>query len=409
MTGGVWVSTDTEEIDRLASGFTLAIAEVGRVNSVLVNAQLRLAQHLGGGPLLEEALELIDAAKGRCASLIEKLGTRAQSLREAAAGYEGTSTISYNLHEMMGRVLGRNVIPVVGGQVLTNLVTGERLFGPDQSALLLGATNLTGIASITQIVTTRMRPDDPVGAAEGFITMGDPVDSAGPAAAGSLTDVAKRIELSYYASDDESQGAVEIQRVEHADGTLSWVVAIPGTQTVADPDQPMNAVTNVPAYLGISSPAESMVVLAMARAGIKPGEEVLLAGHSQGGMTAVRLANDPAVTQLFTIAGVMTFGAPVGHIPVPNVPTLNVRHVQDGVPAIDGSAIPEVTDPQQVTVVRTLEDGVPEHDMATYIETMEVVEEGAFPGLTDWQRDTAHLFAGEGDEVTAQVYLGTQG
>ena len=67
MTGGVWVSTDTEEIDRLASGFTLAIAEVGRVNSVLVNAQLRLAQHLGGGPLLEEALGLIDAAKGRCA------------------------------------------------------------------------------------------------------------------------------------------------------------------------------------------------------------------------------------------------------------------------------------------------------------------------------------------------------
>ena len=47
--------------------------------------------------------------------------------------------------------------------------------------------------------------------------------------------------------------------------------------------------------------------------------------------------------------------------------------------------------------------------MATYIETMEVVEEGTFPGLTDWQRDTAHLFAGEGDEVTAQVYLGTQG
>ena len=408
MSGDMWVSTDTAEIDRLAGGFVLAIDEVKDVDTVLANAHIQLIHQGGGGPLHAEAIELIEAARALCTGFIECLGNRMTALREASAGYRGSATIEYELNKALGGVIGVNALFSVGGSVARNAATGQPLFGPELSALLLGATRIDQIARLTQIITTRMRPDDPVAAAEGFITMDEPVDSTQPAAAGTLNDLAQRIDMSYDVAADESQGAVEIQKVEHADGTVSWVVSIPGTQTLDNPGQPYHGLTNLSAYLGMSSPADSLVVLAMARAGIKPGEPVLLSGHSQGGMTATRLANDPAVKKLFSIQGVVTFGSPVGHIPVADVPTMNVRHVEDGVPALEGTAVPQVTDDQQVVVTRTLEPGTPEHDMATYAETAERIDESAFPALTDWERDTAHLFAGDGDVVTSQVFLGTQ-
>lgn len=64
------------------------------------------------------------------------------------------------------------------------------------------------------------------------------------------------------------------------------------------------------------------------------GSQVLLVGHSQGGMVAEALAEHPRVGQA-TIAGVLTAGAPVLATPVPpDVPYLALENVADPVPRL---------------------------------------------------------------------------
>ena len=55
----------------------------------------------------------------------------------------------------------------------------------------------------------------------------------------------------------------------------------------------------------------------MDQAGIAPGDAVLLAGHSLGGIVATSMAADPAITSRYRIAAVITAGAPVSGESVP--------------------------------------------------------------------------------------------
>ena len=44
----------------------------------------------------------------------------------------------------------------------------------------------------------------------------------------------------------------------------------------------------------------------------------------------MRLATTPSVTDRYSVAAVVTFGAPVGHLRAGKVPALHVRHAEDG-------------------------------------------------------------------------------
>ncbi|WP_432512951.1 hypothetical protein [Kineococcus sp. SYSU DK001] len=138
-------------------------------------------------------------------------------------------------------------------------------------------------------------------------------------------------------------GGIRLERVTQADGRVGWVVEIPGTQDwtplPASTTTPMDLTTNLRAVAGQPTATGAAVVAALRQAGVGAGEPVLLAGHSQGGLTAASLAADPAVRAEFHVTHLLTAGSPVDGIAVPEgVRTVSFEHTGDVVPALDGQA-----------------------------------------------------------------------
>ncbi|WP_264030563.1 hypothetical protein [Cellulosimicrobium sp. SH8] len=116
------------------------------------------------------------------------------------------------------------------------------------------------------------------------------------------------------------------------------IVSVPGTQPW-DPRagaNPVDLTGNLVSAGGGTSTMTAAVELAMRVAGVPPGAEVLLVGHSQGGLTVAELASDPAIVSRFSVTDVVTFGAPVDGVVVdPRVSVLALQHANDLVPRLD--------------------------------------------------------------------------
>ncbi len=139
--------------------------------------------------------------------------------------------------------------------------------------------------------------------------------------------------------DGPVEAQVSVQRLDHADGTRSWVVAVPGTEKWnLGGANPLDALTDVELVGTMPDDATAFVVRAMTQAGIQPGEPVLIAGHSAGGMVAGRIASDPVLAGHFDVAAIVTAGsATAGYDIPPTTAALHLEHAQD---ARAGSARP---------------------------------------------------------------------
>jgi hypothetical protein len=114
-------------------------------------------------------------------------------------------------------------------------------------------------------------------------------------------------------------GEIGVQRLVGPDGTVRFVVQLPGTESWAlTPDSTARDLsTNLHTMAGGSTVYMRGIEAAMAQAGIPPGAPVMLVGHSQGGMTAAALAADPAFRRRFNVTQVVTAGAPIARFDVP--------------------------------------------------------------------------------------------
>ena len=133
-------------------------------------------------------------------------------------------------------------------------------------------------------------------------------------------------------------GAVRIVSVTQADGSVAYIVNIPGTETwgINGSGQGRDLTSNLMVMAGQSSSAQRAIELAMEQAGIPPGAPVLLAGHSQGGMLAAALASDPAFMDKYNVTNVVTVGSPVDGVNIdPRVQVLEAQHQGDLVPTLD--------------------------------------------------------------------------
>jgi hypothetical protein len=248
------------------------------------------------------------------------------------------------------------LVPVVGAFLLG--ATNHPAAGPPSStvphaaSVLLGgsrtATLLLGTPTSGLVVTPVVRARKPRQVATPPSGIGDVMD---------------RVDAMYARPDGSgaAPGSVGIERLEHADGSVSWLVAIPGTEVwspVAG-SNPLDLTSDLTAVAGSPDDATAVATKAMLLAGIRPDEPVMLAGHSLGGLVAMNVAQDPAIQDRFTIAAVVTAGSPValadGALPV-GAQALHLEHLQDDVPALDGAMNPD--DPQRTTVVADL-NGVP--------------------------------------------------
>ncbi|MFT8531469.1 Mbeg1-like protein [Bifidobacterium aquikefiri] len=131
---------------------------------------------------------------------------------------------------------------------------------------------------------------------------------------------------------------IAIQQYVNEQGKRSWLVTIPGTDSHID--SPIGWLQNMELMSDNSSTrlqADSVrfVLDAMRQAGIERSENVMLVGHSQGGIVAATIAADMA--EEYQIAHVITAGSPVANHPIPgNTWVTSIEVEADVVPDLDG-------------------------------------------------------------------------
>lgn len=269
--------------------------------------------------------------------------------------------------------------------------------------------------------------DEPIpvvgGAVAGALnsTVSDDVEVAqisGPGGTGQirgLEGVANAVGDLYPNQGAVGPGTIRIDEVTQPDGSRGWVVVIPGAQDGWNGSNPLDWATTPESLVGMPTAGAAMVTQAMRMAGIKPGEQVLLAGHSQGGMIAANVAS--AVGSEFDVGGIVAFGSPVGLLDVPEgVEVLAVEHVGDPVPGLDNAANPVSED--FTTVSRNLTDSsdpevaawdsTPEaHGAEAYADTARLIEASDDPALRDFMNQFAPLLDGAGHSES-RYYQGTR-
>ena len=132
-------------------------------------------------------------------------------------------------------------------------------------------------------------------------------------------------------------GVVAIDQLTGEDGQTRYVVTIPGTyDNSLTSINPFDWRSNVDLQGGAVADSLRFTMDAMERMGIPREAEVMLVGHSQGGMVATALAGLDGIDERFTITDVVTFGSPTSDLPRrASVTYAHVEDVSDTVPALD--------------------------------------------------------------------------
>ncbi|MFE4463793.1 hypothetical protein ACFRCR_01630 [Oerskovia sp. NPDC056781] len=232
----------------------------------------------------------------------------------------------------------------------------------------------------------------------------------------SAEDLLSGIDVVYGTGNDLPDSVVSVEKYVDDDQRATWVVTVPGTQ-LGNPTTPFSMTSNFDLVQGEHADSTAHVLEAMRQAGIPAGEEVVLVGHSQGGMVAMAVA--AAATGTAAAAGtvprydvrqVLTAGAPVGLAALPSgVRATHVEIEQEGVSQLDGADNP--VGPDRVTVRADLDlPGVPgangkvPHGVPFHVEVLGRAREVGQPGLVD-NLDALEK-AVSGERVEARYFRG---
>lgn len=244
------------------------------------------------------------------------------------------------------------------GGVLTDWATGERV--PTISEL--GASSLLALGSagvgVYEAITgedTAFLDDRPGGQVSDVTVSSDPSPSPQTLQDLILDNTALRIGH----GDTSQQGQIGIQEVRSADGSEpSYIVQVPPTEgdIGAFPDayggqaNSRDWASNLRLVAGQDTAATQDVRAALEAAGVPAGANVMLVGHSQGGIVANNLAADPAFNNAdgspgsYNVTHTFSVGSPVQTtIPAQgSTESVNVSH-EGGLhpgPSVSGDPIP---------------------------------------------------------------------
>ena len=312
--------------------------------------------------------------------------------------------------ELLDRV-PRDELVTVGGAVVRSLAPGAQLPDP---APVPGAARvlLVGTAAFSAVVPGLRRRPLQVTARLGETATG-PVPAS---PADLLRDVG-----ALYPDVGGAPGTVGVEKLVRPDGSRAWVVAIPGTQTLGlgSDSNPLDLSTDLRLMAGVVDDGTELVRRALAQAGALPGEPVLLAGHSQGGMVAQALAADPGFARTFPVVAVLTAGSPVLARPVPaGIPVLSLENGSDPVVALDGQPPPAVVN--RTTAIRDLRasadpadrlaayDPGGAHNIRTYVRTAQAVSATGAPSVLSWQRAADQVLGRPGTVAVRMEFTGAR-
>lgn len=217
-------------------------------------------------------------------------------------------------------------------------------------------------------------------------------------------------------------GQVSVRRIDFADGTTSWLVTVPGTQDwlPGTGSNPADLQSNLELVGRLHADALAGVSAAMIAAGVGNGDDVVIAGHSQGGIVAADLVTSLAAAGFAGRVMAVTAGSPVGAVlpkrMTPGADVLAYGHTHDPVTGLQAGDNP--TGPHVTTVERDLgaegpggnRDVAAQHDLGTYVETARAASESGDVSVAAAEARLAELL-GEGREVATtsrEVYVVTR-
>ncbi|AYG03519.1 hypothetical protein [Gryllotalpicola protaetiae] len=212
-----------------------------------------------------------------------------------------------------------------------------------------------------------------------------------------FADLAKRIPAAGAGSPQ-----VRVERYRLPDGENRWVVYSAGTidWSLEARGEPWDDTSNVVGVAGGSAGSTRAAILALKRAGWKPGEPVVPVGHSQGGIVATAIATSGIAPTPMLV----TFGSPTAGVAAPGTVDVAVEHTDDPVPPLGGSPRPIVDERLLVREpapnARAGAAGLPSHAMTGYVSTAAEMDDSTDPRLVAARETLAEFTGGRRPEVT---------
>lgn len=338
--GGVGgIAARTEDLRSCAAVlFQVGWAVQGDAQEVAALARFLAGEVVGG-------LALESAALHRITELGEASRGLASLLGRAADSYDDAD--SWSLERMAGVVVGQ-VKNTVKAQ--TSALTGGLVEAPWDYDMrpLEAAAKAYDLSPFSAVL-------------HGFAALADGRGTARVTATGlergmaarrppdSLADLLADLEH----RNDQEPGAVDVQVLHYGDGRARRVIVhIPGTSTLLPTlSNPTDVIGDLAALEGTATAYGEGVLECLELAGVTALDEVLLVGHSQGGMVAASLAAQAARTGRYSIRDVVTVGSPIAKIDVPvGVRVLSLENRDDPIPQLDGGRNQDTRDVVTVTV-----------------------------------------------------------
>lgn len=167
---------------------------------------------------------------------------------------------------------------------------------------------------------------------------------------------------------NSGQPVVRIEQYRVGD-QRRFIVYVPGTQNLSlkASSNPFDMRSNLLLLAGARSNAARATELAILRAQVGPRDQVMLVGHSQGGLIALDIAKRSVAGQVaFRVEQVVTFGTPAGANSADSLPkVLSIENEVDLVPKLELRENP--SESNWLTLERKVEgDPISAHKMESY-------------------------------------------
>ncbi len=426
--GSHGVEAGYEQMRALASRFERQAGDLAEMaglgTRVMSDGDLLESSVLSPLTFADAQVQVLDATAGADGLTVRAVGIEADALgvRAVVAAFEASDALAWHLGETidstLGRVTGRALAPalpallVAGGltyawwsttsaeeqaavgdeladdlgrlvhdhpelaQHLVNsggglvdgltggLLTGTGLLdggGPIDRASTNDAARLMALllGNDTEFAVERIEGVDP-----------SPVQRRAP---GSLADLMVSLEDTDLLdrTDPDRHGAIQVQRIVDERGERS-IVYLPGTDDMSPVSREGGPVRDMEANYqligGLDSAYGRGIQQAMLDAGLE-GHDVMLVGHSQGGMVATALAADPGFARQFDVRHVVTAGSPTAQ--VPDLPAgtsaIHLENRGDAVPLLDGEDNPDQPHRTTVSFDAGSHDVVDNHAIDRYV------------------------------------------
>jgi len=202
--------------------------------------------------------------------------------------------------------------------------------------------------------------------------------------------------------DGADDGTIDVRRLTGPRGT-AWLVDLPGTSrwdlpgADADPHRehdPADFGGDIRLMAGESTAYERGVVEALQALPIRPGEPVLLAGHSEGGMVAMAAAG-VLVARGVNVTSVLTAGSPVaGMRRPPGVDVLSLDNIDDIVPRLSGGPDPRSPEWATLTFSDQLDRVGANHSYLAYGRGARLADRSDDPAVRRWRDRAAPFLTG---------------